>query len=126
MKDLDPLVFWAVFREMLGPWLYVIIAVAVVATLLFLRAILAEHGLSARRLVWSQVAGLAGGVAALLFMWGITKSSIRDVGGPIDALIVVGIYLVGWAGATMRFYAVAGLVAPPDRRAEPGRAARLA
>ncbi len=54
MKELDPLVFWAVFREMLGPWLYIILAVAVVATVLFLRSILQEHGLEARRLIWSQ------------------------------------------------------------------------
>jgi uncharacterized membrane protein YhaH (DUF805 family) len=108
MKELDPLVFWSVFQEMLGFWLYVIVAVALVATVLFLRAILQEHGLNARRLVWSQVVGLVGGLAALWFMWTITSSSIRDVGGPIDALLVLGIYLLGWGGATMLFYAVAG------------------
>ncbi len=108
MKELDPLVFWSVFQEMLGFWLYVIVAVALVATVLFLRAILQEHGLNARRFVWSQAVGLVGGLAALWFMWTITSSSIRDVGGPIDALVVVGIYLLGWGGATMLFYAVAG------------------
>jgi tetrahydromethanopterin S-methyltransferase subunit D len=117
MKDLDPLVFWAVFREMLGPWLYVILAVALVATVLFVRALFQEHGLNARRFVWSQAAGLVGGLGALLFMWAITSSSIRDVGGPIDALMVIGIYLAGWAGATMLFYAVAGLARPPHQPA---------
>jgi hypothetical protein len=108
MKELDPLVFWAVFQEMLGWWLYAILGVAAVATVLFLRALMQEHGLNARRFVWSQAVGLVGGLGALLFMWGVTSSSIMDVGGPIDALVVVGIYLAGWAGATMLFYAVAG------------------
>jgi hypothetical protein len=58
----------------------------------------------------SQALGLAGGLAALFFMWWITNSSIFDVGGPIDALLVLGIYLVGWAGATMLFYAASGLL----------------
>lgn len=114
MQELDPMVFWAVFQEMLGFWLYLIIAVAVVATVLFIRALLQEHGLNARRFVLSQAFGLAGGIAALLFMWAITSSSIMDVGGPIDALVVVGIYLAGWAGATMLFYAVAGFFQPPS------------
>lgn len=110
MKELDPMVFWAVFREMLGVWLYVIVAVTVVATILFLRAIFQERGLEARRLIWSQVVGLAGGIAAVAFMFGVTGSGLRDIGGPIDALLTVGIYLAGWGGATMLFYAVAGFV----------------
>jgi hypothetical protein len=110
MSELDPAVFWAVFTEMLGFWIYVIIAVAAVTTVLFVRALLQEHGLDFRRFVLSQALGLAGGLAALVFMWWITNSSTRDVGGPIDALLVGAIYLLGWAGATMLFYAVSGLL----------------
>jgi hypothetical protein len=110
MSEFDLAVFWSVFAEMLGVWLYVIIAVAVATTILFVRALLQEHGLDFRRFVMSQALGLAGGLAALFFMWWITNSSILDVGGPIDALLVLGIYLVGWAGATMLFYAASGLL----------------
>lgn len=110
MKDLDPAVFLSVFQEMLGVWLYVMAVVALITTLLFLRAILQEHGLSAKRLVWSQVAGLAGGIAALLFMWAVTHSSWRDIGGPVDLLLVAAIYLAGWGGSTMLFYAVTGAI----------------
>ncbi len=110
MSELDLAVFWSVFVEMLGFWLYIIIAVAVVTTILFIRAVLQEQGLDFRRFVMSQALGLAGGLAALFFMWWITNSSLRDVGGPVDALLVVGIYLLGWAGATMLFYAVSGLM----------------
>jgi hypothetical protein len=110
MSEFDLAVFWSVFAEMLGVWLYVIIAVAVATTIFFVRALLQEHGLDFRRFVMSQALGLAGGLAALFFMWWITNSSIFDVGGPIDALLVLGIYLVGWAGATMLFYATSGLL----------------
>mgnify|MGYP001817911715 FL=1 len=114
MQELDPRVFWSVFQEMLGAWLYVLIALALLATVLFVRALFQEHGLRAGRFVWSQVAGLAGGLAALIFMWQITHSSLFDIGGPIDALLVLLIYLAGWAGSTMLFYAIAGLVAGPN------------
>jgi hypothetical protein len=110
MSDFDLAVFWSVFEEMLGFWLYVIVAVAVVTTILFIRALLQEHGLDFRRFVFSQALGLAGGLGALGFMWWITSSSIRDIGGPIDGLLVLGIYLLGWGGATMLFYAGSGLL----------------
>lgn len=110
MSEFDVTVFWSVFAEMLGFWLYVILAVAAVTTVLFVRALLREQGLDARRFVKSQALGLAGGLAALAFMWWITSSSIRDVGGPVDGLLVLGIYLLGRAGATMLFYAVSGLL----------------
>ncbi len=114
MKELDPLVFWTVLQEMLGAWLYAIVAVAVIATALFVRALLRLGGLDARRLVLSQAAGLAGGLAALFFMWGVTHSSIGDIGGPIDALVALGIYLLGWGGATMLSYGLADLLSPPE------------
>lgn len=115
MQQLDPMTFLAVFQEMLGFWFHVILAVVLLTTLLFVRAVLREHGLSARRLVWSQVLGLAGGIGALLFMWAVTHSSWRDIGGPVDLLLVAGIYLAGWAGSTMLFYAVTGAIPRHDR-----------
>ncbi|NAZ35360.1 DUF5368 family protein [Rubellimicrobium sp. CFH 75288] len=110
MSEITPGVLWAVFWEMLGLWLPVLIAAAVLVTVLFV-LVLRRDGLRFRRLVGSQVAGLAGGLAALVFMWAVTNSSPRDVGGPVDVLLLLGIYLLGWGGGTMLFYALAGLAA---------------
>jgi len=105
MKDLNPIVFWAVFQEMLGPWLWVVIAASVVATIAFVWVVIREGRLSSRRLVWSEVAGLAGGVAALLIMMAVTNSRFADLGGPIDWLLAVSIFALGFVGSIVGVYA---------------------
>lgn len=110
MKELDPLVFWAVFQEMLGSWLWVIIAGAIVATLAFVWVLVREGGIASRRLVWSELAGLAGGVAALTIMFAVTNSRLADLGGPIDWLLAVGIFVASFVGATIGVYALLGVL----------------
>lgn len=109
MKDLDLATFVAVFQEMLGQWLYVGAAAAVVATLVFLWVLLRDRGFISRRLVWSEVLGLAGGVAAVLIMHAVTNSGFRDIGGPIDWVLTALIFLAGAAGTMVGVYALMGL-----------------
>lgn len=123
MKELDPLVFWAVFREMLGPWLWVIIAGATIATLAFVWVLVRERGLAARRLVWSELAGLAGGMAALVIMMAVTNSRLADLGGPIDWLLALGIFVAGFIGATLGVYALLGVFGIAKAPAEEADAA---
>lgn len=111
MKDLDPMVFVAVFQEMLGPLLWVLVALAVFGVLAFLYVVARERKLVLRRFVWSEVAGFAGSVAALALMWGVTHSSVGDAGGPVDWLLIVAIFVAGWAGALVLAYAIGGLMA---------------
>jgi len=110
MKDLDVATFIAVFQEMLGPWLWVIVGGSVAATLAFAWVLLRDRGLVSGRLVWSQVVGVAGGVAAVLVMLAVTHSGFRDFGGPIDWVLVALIFAVGAVGATVAAYALMGLV----------------
>jgi drug/metabolite transporter (DMT)-like permease len=109
MKDLDLGTFLAVFQEMLGPLLWVLLAVAVLATLAFVLVLLRDQGLRPRRLVWSEVAGLVGGVGAVLFMQAVTHSGFADIGGPADWVLVALIFVLGAAGATVLTYAALGL-----------------
>jgi hypothetical protein len=110
MKDLDLATFVAVFQEMLGPWLYVGAAAAVVATLVFLWVLLRDRGIVSGRLVWSEVLGVAGGVAAVLIMHAVTNSGFRDIGGPIDWVLTAVIFLAGAAGTMVGVYALMGLM----------------
>ncbi len=123
MKDLDPAVFLAVFQEMLGLWLWVGIGLAVLAMLGFLFVLVRERGLSPRRLVWSELAGLAGGLAAVLIMLSVTNSSVADFGGPIDWLLAAGIFLAGAVGTIVGVYALLGLAGLARRRGEAQEAA---
>lgn len=109
MQDLDPLVFFAVFQEMLGLWLWVLLAAAALGIGSFVYALVRDRGLRAGRFVIAQLVGVVGGFAALFFMWWITSSSIANVGGAIDVVLVLAIWLGGFLGGTIMSYGLMSL-----------------
>lgn len=111
MKDLDPFVFLVVFQEMLGPVLWLLIALAVFGLAGFAFVFLREGGMDSRRLVRSELVGLVGGVLALVLAAKFTVSGFTDAGGPVDWLLVGLIWGIGLAGATILAYAVQGILA---------------
>jgi hypothetical protein len=110
MKELDISVFVAVFHEMLGPFLWVLVALAVLGLAVFAYVVASERKLMFRRFLFAELAGFVGAVAAILLMWGVTHSGLSDAGGPIDWLLVLMIFAAGWAGALVLFYGFAGLL----------------
>jgi hypothetical protein len=109
MKSVDLATLLAVFQEMLGWTLWPLLALAALVTLAFLYVLLRDRGLCPRRLVWSEAAGLLGGIAAVLFMQAVTSSGFADIGGPIDWILVATIFLAGLVGGTMAAYAALGM-----------------
>ena len=110
MQTLDPMVFYAVLVEMMGPWLlWSLIFTAVFGIAAFVCVILRERGFSPKRLVIAEILGLFGGVGALVLMAYVTVSGFTDAGGPIDWLLVGLIWGGGLAGTTILSYAVMGL-----------------
>lgn len=120
MKELDPWVFLAVFQEMLGWWLWAIVALAAFGLALFAYVVVRERGLSSRGLVRAELAGVIGGFAALFFMWWITSSSLFDVGGPIDVILVLAIWTAGFVGLTVLSYGLMRARAIRARRQDEG------
>lgn len=111
MKELEIGVFVSVFVEMLGPLLFwTLVAGIVVVTAAFAWVLLRDRGLDSRRLVRAQVVGLAGGLAAILFMQWITNSGFRDIGGPVDLMLVALIFVLGAIGAAILAYTVQAVV----------------
>lgn len=108
MKEIDVATLLAVFQEMLGPLLWVLLALAAAATVLFVWVLLRERGLRPRRLVWAELAGLAGGIAAVAFMLSVTQSQLDDIGGPIDWVLVAAIFLAGGIGTVVAAYGILG------------------
>jgi uncharacterized membrane protein YfcA len=106
MKDLDPMVFLAVFQEILGRTFWPLVLFVVICALGLLVILVRERGLDARRLVWSELVGLAGGFVGIWFMLFITSSRLEDLGGPIDWLLATGIWAAGAVGATIATYIV--------------------
>jgi len=117
MKELDPLVFLAVFQEMLGPLLWVLIAVALVATFAFVHLLVREKGIVHRRLVRSELAGLVGGLLALVLMAKVSSSGFTDAGGPADWFLIVLVFGVGMVGTVILVYSLVGWLRRPAKTA---------
>lgn len=111
MQELEIGVFVSVFVEMLGPVLFWLLVLAIlVVTAAFVWVLIRDRGLDSRRLVRAQVVGLVGGLAAILFMQWITNSGFRDIGGPVDLLLVALIFVLGAIGAAILAYTVQAVV----------------
>jgi phosphatidylglycerophosphate synthase len=108
MKELDPLVFLAVFQEMLGPMLWVMLLAAVVAVVAFVALVMREKGIVSRRLVRAELLGLLGGVVALVIMAQVSSSGFTDAGGPADWFLIALVYGVGLVATVILTYAAMG------------------
>jgi len=110
MQSLDIAVVVSVFLEMMGSILWVLLMLAVLGIAGFIFVILQEKTLVSRRLIRCEVAGLFGGVGALILMASVTMSGFTDAGGPVDWLLIGIIFGTGLAGTTILTYAVWGVV----------------
>lgn len=108
MKELDPLVFLAVFQEMLGPLLWVLLLLIIAGTAAFVLLLLKEKTIVSRRLVRSELAGLVGGVLALVLMAKVSSSGFTDAGGPADWFLIALVFGLGLAGTTILAYSAMG------------------
>lgn len=108
MKELTFVTLWSVFQEMFGIWLYPIIVTIILVTLLFLLLLLKERSISSRRFTWSQVFGIPGGVIALIMMATFSASGYTDAAGPLDWIVVAGVFVLGFIGAAILFYTLVG------------------
>ncbi len=110
MKELDPMILLAVFLEMLGPLLWLLLAVVVLGTAAFVVLLMRERRIAARRLVRAQLAGLLGGVLALVLMAWVSSSGFTDAAGPIDWILIALVYVLGMLGTMVLVYTLAGWV----------------
>jgi hypothetical protein len=119
MKELDPVVFLAVFQEMLGPLLWVLVLVSVAATAAFVTLLVREKGIVSSRLVKAEIAGIFGGGLALVLMARVSSSGFTDAGGPADWFLIGLVYGAGLVGTIILVYAIAGWVRWFGRRSMP-------
>lgn len=108
MKELDPVVLLAVFQEMLGPLLWVLLVLVLGGLLAFVLLLIRERGLVSRRLIWAEALGLIGGVLALVLMAKVSSSGFTDAGGPIDWLLIALVFGAGLIGSAILIYTLAG------------------
>ncbi|SEA10040.1 DUF5368 domain-containing protein [Rubrimonas cliftonensis] len=114
MKDLTLGMVIAVWEEMFGPALFWGMAgAAAVVTLLYLYVLIRDRRVSWRKFLLAQLAMPFGAAAAVGFVWRITHSGLRDVGGPVDVIVLMGVAAAGAVGAAVLVYTAQSLVRRP-------------
>jgi hypothetical protein len=108
MKELDPFILLAVFQEMLGPLLWLLLAVVVLGALAFAVLLVREKGIVSSRLVRSEALGVIGGVLALVLMAKVSSSGFTDAAGPADWFLIALVFGAGLVGSTVLVYTAAG------------------
>ena len=112
MQTFDPMVLLAVFQEMLGPLLWVLIMLSLGATLAFVALLVKEKGVVAKRLVRAEVAGVFGGALALVLMAKVSSSGFTDAGGPADWFLICLVFGAGLIGTIILVYSLLGWLSP--------------
>ena len=111
MKELTLETMIAVFEEIFGRGLFwAMVAAAVIVTLAYLYVLIRDRSLSMRKFLLAQVSMPFGAIAAVVFVQAITDSHLRDIGGPIDVIVLLGVALLGAVGAAIMVYTAQSLI----------------
>lgn len=110
MKELTLETLFAVFEEMFGRGLFWALVIAAVAiTALYLYVLIRDRAMSMRKFLWAQLSMPVGAIASVMFVFAITNSGLRDMGGPIDWLVLLGIAALGAVGMAILVYTAQSL-----------------
>lgn len=114
MKDLTLTTLLAVFEEMFGRSLFwALVGLAALVTLLYLYVLVRDRAVSWRKFLLAQLAMPLGAIAAVWFVFAVTRSGLADIGGAIDLIVLLGIAAAGAVGAAILVYTVQSLLRRP-------------
>lgn len=115
MKDLTLQTLLAVFEEMFGATLFWgMVAAAVLVTLAYAYVLIRDRAISWRKFLLAQLSMPVGAVLAVAFVFWITRSGLRDIGGAIDVIALLGIAAAGAVGLAILVYTVQSLLHRPS------------
>lgn len=101
----------AVFEEMFGPALFwALVVVAALITLAYVYVLIRDRAMSMRKFLLAQLSMPFGAVAAVVFIMWITSSGLRDIGGPIDWIVLLGVAVLGAVGLAILVYVIQSLL----------------
>lgn len=116
MEELSFETLIAVFEEMFGTFLFwgLVVAAAVI-TVGYIYVLIRDRAVSWRKFLLAQLSMPVGALAAIYFVFWVTKSGFADMGGPIDIIVLLGVGLAGAIGAAILVYTVQSMIAPPEQ-----------
>jgi len=110
MKELTFGTLIAVFEEIFGRGLWWFMAVlAVAVTALYLYVLIRDRSMSMRKFLWAQLSMPFGAIISVLYVQAMTHSHLRDIGGPIDVIVLLGVAVLGAGGCAILVYTVQSL-----------------
>ena len=110
MKDLTFGTLIAVFEEIFGRGLFwAMVAAAVVITLAYFYVLIRDRAVSWKKFLWAQLSMPFGAIAAVLFVQVMTHSGFRDIGGPVDVIVMLMVALAGAIGLAILVYTLESL-----------------
>ena len=111
MEEFSFLTIIAVFEEMFGRGLFwAMVAVAAAITAAYLYVLIRDRAMSMRKFLLAQLSVPVGGALAVWFVMLMTNSGFRDIGGPIDWLVLLGVFGAGAVGFAILVYVVQSFV----------------
>lgn len=110
MKDLSFSTLIAVFEEILGRGLFwVFVVAAIFVTVCYFYVLLRDRHIGWQKFLVAQLFMPVGAVTAVWFVMAITHSGVGDIGGPIDAIILLAVASIGAIGIAILVYTVGAL-----------------
>ncbi|TCS59758.1 hypothetical protein EDD52_11961 [Primorskyibacter sedentarius] len=101
----------AVFEEIFGrPLFWVMVVAAAVITLAYIYVLIRDRSVSMRKFLLAQLSMPIGAVAAVVFVQSVTHSQLRDIGGPIDVIVLLGVAAMGAVGTAIFVYTAQSLL----------------
>jgi hypothetical protein len=88
---------------------WALVLAALVITALYVFVLVRDRSLSMRKFLWAQLSMPIGAIAAVLFVQGITSSGFKDIGGPIDVIVLLGVAVLGAVGLAILVYTAQSL-----------------
>jgi uncharacterized membrane protein YhaH (DUF805 family) len=110
MEELTLSTMIAVFEEVFGAGLFwAMVAAAVIITATYLFVLIRDKRVGMRKFLIAQLFMPVGAVAAVWFVMVMTDSALRDIGGPVDMIVLLGIAALGAVGAAILVYTIEAL-----------------
>lgn len=110
MQELTFTTLVAVFEEIFGRGLFwVMVVAAVLITAAYLYVLIRDRSMSMRKFLLAQLSMPFGAVGAVLFVQAMTSSGFRDIGGPIDLIVLLGVAVLGAVGLAVLVYTLKSL-----------------
>ena len=101
----------AVFEEIFGRTLFwVMVVAAAVITLAYIYVLIRDRSVSMRKFLLAQLSMPIGAVAAVVFVQSVTHLHLRDIGGPIDVIVLLGVAAMGAVGTAIFVYTAQSLL----------------